>query len=65
MTNPCVPTCPERSATCHATCPKYAGYAEFMAECRKKRTEHLEKENIVRSVRRQSWLKGVRKHGKP
>ena len=28
---PCVPDCPGRSATCHATCDDYALYAEATA----------------------------------
>ncbi len=26
--NPCTRDCPERSATCHGSCPKYATYRE-------------------------------------
>lgn len=34
--NPCDPKCPERSATCHAECPRYAAFAE---KCERERNE--------------------------
>lgn len=30
--NPCKRDCPERSPTCHSTCPKYATYREKLNE---------------------------------
>ena len=30
--NPCVKDCPERSATCHADCEKYARFAAWCEE---------------------------------
>ena len=35
MKNPCDPKCPERSATCHAKCGKYAEYVAWNEERKK------------------------------
>lgn len=32
MKNPCHPQCEERSALCHAECPKYAAWREHRKE---------------------------------
>lgn len=34
MDIPCTPDCPDRSAVCHGTCPRYAA---FWDECEKQR----------------------------
>lgn len=43
--NPCKKDCPERSATCHATCEKYS---EFSEENRKEK-EKIKKENYIKN----------------
>lgn len=37
MRQPCDRNCPERSATCHAECEKYALFTQQQAELHKKR----------------------------
>ena len=44
--NPCSQDCPERTATCHATCPRYA---EFYAYNRKRNEASLRR-RIARDV---------------
>lgn len=46
MNNPCVKDCPDRSATCHAECEKYAAFAAWCEEEREKRA----KRNALKSA---------------
>ena len=43
MSNPCTPSCKERSVTCHGTCEKYKSWKEEYAEQKK-----LESRNRMR-----------------
>lgn len=38
--NPCTPDCDERSATCHADCPKYAKFRSQIDE-KKEQNKHF------------------------
>ncbi len=42
MTPPCIKGCPGRSATCHATCEKYAEYQRKMQRARELRRQEGE-----------------------
>ena len=37
--NPCVKECPDRTATCHGTCERYARYAAWCEEQREARAK--------------------------
>lgn len=55
--SPCSPECQERSATCHATCRRYAQYAEKRERYRQER--HLR--NEVYSIANAGAVKAVNK----
>lgn len=59
--NPCVKDCPERSATCHAYCEKYARFAAWCERRRKERAEERAlKEAATHGMKRAMAIKQYR-----
>lgn len=51
--NPCQPTCPKRSPTCHGTCKDYAEFREDR-EIEYKRRERKHRENFTEAQRKRN-----------
>ena len=55
--SPCDPKCPERSAECHASCPKYAKYRKHMDEKaeEKYKKNYLHTPDLPRAMKKHIW----------
>ena len=63
MMGPCERTCPGRSATCHASCEKYARFAREQGERREARHARIEITTVYqRSKERYKRIHQRRKH---
>lgn len=59
--NPCARDCPDRTATCHAECEKYARFFAWREEQRKKRAEEKTlEEAATHGMRRAMAIKRYR-----